>query len=732
MISLPTPKARLILILFAFASNSVLADEEILSFDSQVSVSKQGDLTVQETILVTAEGEQIKRGLVRKLPSEYKRKHSLATLFGGHKPQQEDQQFTIKEVFIDGKRSFDWQIDKRAYGEYLKFHDFFLAGLQRPSVLLTVTYQAKGTDDEFNRHDFEDQVSVYALERGLYIDYFQGYRKQNILSHFLGRLWHGHFFSLNDPQKLEIQSVLKDGKYTPWFIKKEHGYEVIYIGSRNVFLEPGEYQYTIDYRYGRQSWRDDNKDKISWNVTGNGWPFTIQKASTTIQFPDEINSDEVEVAAFTGYVGQIDKAFTVDQLSDNQVRISTNQTLAPRQGITVDLSWSEGSINQIGVFSKISDTVRANKGLFALFAAWLGGLLIYWLTWWKHGRDPSLKQAIPQYQAPNGVSPAVMRFVNQEGEYDDRVFGSALVSLASKGMIKIEETANRTYKLHKLGDSWDDDISNDEHFLFKSLFKKRKLIDPDKPAHAESLFRAQNAHTNFLNSKHESGKYLMKNSARRFGLWIIQFALWFATFLFTLHQGTFDSSFFVAFTLAYFLLCRFANGLVARRTKRGADWVPKMEGFFQYLMMAEKDELRAVHPLKKTPEVYQQYLPYAVALDIEDVWGEKFSDVLSESVRAALAAIFGSADLDFSNYTDSLNNHLNRRIDASRKTSERARAKARAERVRASGGSWGGSSSSGGGFSGGGSSGGGSGGGGGGGWMYESNDIIRYLEQRVA
>jgi len=705
---------------------SANSTEEILSFDSQVVVNQQGDLLVTERITVKAEGKQIKRGIVRRLPVEYQRKHSLSTLLSKKKPSTaEAEKFVVKEVFVDGRKSYDWYIDQRAYGEYVKFYDFFLGTLEQTKVRISVTYQRANTNDEYDRHTFEEELTPYALQRGLYVDFIEGYRKQNIFSHYLNRLYHANFFTLNDRQELQIHSVLRDGRSSSWFVKEEHGHKVIYIGSRNVYLEPGEYEYAITYRYNKQSWRESDQDKISWNVTGNGWPFSILKASTTIQFPDNIPSSEVEVDAFTGYFGQTQKAFQIVEFSDTSVTVSTSEILSPKQGLTVDLAWPKGSINQLSTGSRYLNTVLMNKGLFALLTAWLGLFMVYWRTWSKYGRDPVLKEAIPRYQAPNNESPAVMRFVNNDGEYDERVFASALISLASKGKLKIVQDGRHSFKLQKLEEHSYQNFSGDEGALFSKLFSKHDIIDPSKSTHAEKLFRAQEAHIRFLNFRHKPENYLEKHSGRRFGLGFLQTIIWFATLVFSFSQQTFDGGFFLMFTIAYFFLCRFANQLVERRTKRGAVWVPQMEGFFQYLVMAENDELRAVHPLKKTPDVYQEYLPYAVALDIEDVWGETFSDVLDRSARNGLAAIFGSAETDFSKYTEALSDNLERKIGTSRKKIQRQQAKARKARASSyrsssSGGSssssWGGSSSSGGGSSGGGSSGGGSGGGGGGGW----------------
>jgi uncharacterized membrane protein len=50
-----------------------------------------------------------------------------------------------------------------------------------------------------------------------------------------------------------------------------------------------------------------------------------------------------------------------------------------------------------------------------------------------------------------------------------------------------------------------------------------------------------------------------------------------------------------------------------------------------YLATAERDMLNAAHPPDKTPELFEKFLPYALALDVENDWAEKFTDVLAQA-----------------------------------------------------------------------------------------------------
>ena len=52
-----------------------------------------------------------------------------------------------------------------------------------------------------------------------------------------------------------------------------------------------------------------------------------------------------------------------------------------------------------------------------------------------------------------------------------------------------------------------------------------------------------------------------------------------------------------------------------------------------YLGTAEQELLEAAHPPARTPELFEKFLPYALALGVENAWAEKFQDVLA---RAAL------------------------------------------------------------------------------------------------
>jgi hypothetical protein len=74
--------------------------------------------------------------------------------------------------------------------------------------------------------------------------------------------------------------------------------------------------------------------------------------------------------------------------------------------------------------------------------------------------------------------------------------------------------------------------------------------------------------------------------------------------------------------------------LLKAPTLAGAKIRDQIDGFKMFLTTAEKDRLEVLHPPHVTPEVFEKYLPYAIALDVENEWSRKFE---AEAAEAGVA-----------------------------------------------------------------------------------------------
>jgi hypothetical protein len=71
--------------------------------------------------------------------------------------------------------------------------------------------------------------------------------------------------------------------------------------------------------------------------------------------------------------------------------------------------------------------------------------------------------------------------------------------------------------------------------------------------------------------------------------------------------------------------------LLKARTLKGHQVMDQIEGFKLYLSVAEKERMKILHPSEKTPELFEKYLPYCLALDVENEWSEQFANVLARA-----------------------------------------------------------------------------------------------------
>jgi uncharacterized membrane protein YgcG len=138
---------------------------------------------------------------------------------------------------------------------------------------------------------------------------------------------------------------------------------------------------------------------------------------------------------------------------------------------------------------------------------------------------------------------------------------------------------------------------------------------------------------------------------------------------------------------------------MAAPTREGRAVLDRIAGFRQYLSITEEDRLQTLHPPEKTPELFERYLPYAIALEVENDWASSFTSVLAAAAASgqtqSMGWYSGRSDPwnDPGDFADSVGGALSSTISSA------------STAPGSSGGSGGG-----------GSSGGGGGGGGGGGW----------------
>ena len=262
----------------------------------------------------------------------------------------------------------------------------------------------------------------------------------------------------------QVEEVLRDGRPEPYRTESAANGVKIRIGQKDVFLRPGEYTYTIRYRVDRELGFFKDFDELYWNVTGNGWTFAIDRAEAVIELPP--GAKILQSAAYTGYQGGRGQDFTV-QAGDHDIVFKTTRRLAPRQGLTVAVAWPKGVVHEPSGQERVGFFLRDNVAT-AIGLIWLVVLLGFYLwAWFRVGRDPAKGTIIPLFAPPAGFSPAGVRFVSRMG-YDDKAFAAAVVDMAVKGGVLIQEDEGDYTLVPR--DAAKEALSRDEQLVTAQLF----------------------------------------------------------------------------------------------------------------------------------------------------------------------------------------------------------------------------------------------------------------------
>ena len=67
--------------------------------------------------------------------------------------------------------------------------------------------------------------------------------------------------------------------------------------------------------------------------------------------------------------------------------------------------------------------------------------------------------------------------------------------------------------------------------------------------------------------------------------------------------------------------------LQARRTRKGYEVKNHLEGFKRFLSVTDKERFDFHNAPEKSPELFMEYLPYAIALGVEEKWAKVFEGI---------------------------------------------------------------------------------------------------------
>jgi len=317
-----------------------------------------------------------------------------------------------------------------------------------------------------------------------------------------------------------------------------------------------------------------------------------------------------------------------------------------------------------------------------------GTVLVYYLVvWYLVGRDPKRGIIVVQYDPPASLSPAMLRYVWKEG-FDDRTFWAGLLSLVAKGFATLQTEGDATLVRLNHSPKHDAALSNEERFLLDRVLRPRgrkgistDLLDEATATNAwtmASVLRRraigrwfiENRGTVvvgallsvapvYLSARLQSAQQLLPvfyalvlivpaafhsivlvphlrdlfRACKAPWRTLLRRGLWVAAGLLGSLAGVIVGSVLLGTTFGGLVLfvglvmlglnVVFVH-LMKAPTLEGRKLLDKIEGFRKFLSSVERYPMDRPDPPSRTPGLYERYLPYAVALEVEQAWSDQF------------------------------------------------------------------------------------------------------------
>ena len=429
--------------------------------------------------------------------------------------------------------------------------------------------------------------------------------------------------------RYDFDSVTRNSKAEPFATFNEGNARTLRIGQEDVFLPQGEHTYEIRYRVKNQVRHFDEHDEIFWNATGTYWNFPILSASAEVILPDGARATEVN--AYTGAFGSDGRDYTYRQ-NGNRHLFQTTRAFQTREGLTVSVLFGKGFVTPPTAAEERAIWWQKYGALVLLMGTVVALLVYYTRSFDAAGRDPERGPVFPRYEPPEGYSPSAVHYIYYRGMRGHHAVIATLLNLATKKRIRIDqEDKKKTRFLWQSDEPGRNSLSKEDAALERKLFRGGTDFVMDKKYDATFT----DAYTEFkqdLSSRYGSDYFKWNRGYNILAIAVTAGAILVAanTSVWTVWHTAVVAALAVINLLFLYLM--------PAPTRKGQEVRTGIEGFRLYLETAEKLQMNTVdietgNPPPMTTERYEKFLPYAVALDVEEPWTKYFERQIPEEAE---------------------------------------------------------------------------------------------------
>lgn len=351
--------------------------------------------------------------------------------------------------------------------------------------------------------------------------------------------------------------------------------------------------------------------KLKWNAISSERQTTIDKIDVIVNLPQPVQKEEIKPKLFIGMKGYESPSEDYELLNPQTLKF-WGTDIDAYQNFIVQVDMPQSWFVKEGI-------IKFYTPLLLPILTFIG---FFW-KWWSGWRKPDIKKRVlPNYQAPEGISPICL-YTLIYGKQSVNSFIAVLIELANRNYINIINEGKKDARsvFNNYSVSIQDDyesrhgLRDYELKLLKQMFNSEKTIDLDKLR--KGLYRNVSRINSNIWSELIRGRYIKSNPRELKRKCTI---IGIVIFIFGVISMLFHKPIGFSLILTGFIVMIFGRRIFPI-TSNGRKTRLLGLAFRKYLI----EESKSNDPID--PRLFLTYLPYVILFDLEKGWIKRFSDI---------------------------------------------------------------------------------------------------------
>lgn len=410
----------------------------------------------------------------------------------------------------------------------------------------------------------------------------------------------------------------------------------------------GTQRYIIHYRLARGLGFFEDHDELYWQVTGARWPVPILKSHATVTLGVDAPADVLpwEAWCYAGWPDSNDNSRCTAEASGKGTWEFSAGRLDPGEGLTMVASFPKE------IILAPTETEAIMTSLGVVWPLGVPMVMLGFMTWlWRtRGREPEQGSVVPYWKVPKDLRPGPAGTLwDQSSDMNDIV--ATLLDLTVRGFVRISEVApdgllgavdqegfagkllkklgltQTDWELERINPSGESGLASYESLVLDGVFEgstTRRMSDLNNDFYKQ----VPKIHKALYETVVAEGLFNSNPQKTRVTYGVLGVVIIAAGLAIGAALG--NGVLVAGGVLSGIVVLVFARVMPARTLKGAKQW-EQLRGLEEYVRRAEKLELEMSQGPERTTQLFEEVLPFAVALRVSDIWVKQFGPILASN-----------------------------------------------------------------------------------------------------